>query len=429
MSEFDRRNSGAHGGGGSLSRKFKGKNGLSTKASFHQRKYYEFYALPKGENGRPYRYPFVNFDFAERCMYGRINRGHYSIQVDKANLVSLTSQTATTSDLRAINFVAAAFKGFVAEFKKAAIAGTIESDPYLYDIKPVRAHTDVDEIYTDYMSSIKGVFLNKFLTQERSEKIVDFDGFSKLFFEYVYEMSKTNPINKISYITSKYCGPMISGLSIDLTDLDASDDSDKELIINSNNFEFYQLVARKHGFSIDRNVPWRLTADIGSEAMLRYSSQFGASTDDAVLNNFFTVAGGKAITDLQKMAIDTYNSFVDSNPRLRVNKICKDGKTVSKYYERSRVTIQDVISKYPTYFWLDKYVDIRYNEQKEPVSPGELSSIKKTVRKLLKTATIKSVLSYVNGVIKDYDNFKGSFADRRLSRQEVKTGQKFNPTY
>jgi len=64
--------------------------------------------------------------------------------------------------------------------------------------------------------------------------------------------------------------PLSTGLCVEIDDKSYDNDAEKHRFINHPNFSFYKIAARKHGFMIDRNVPWRLVADVSSFKMREY---------------------------------------------------------------------------------------------------------------------------------------------------------------
>tara|TARA_R100000664_G_C2744219_1_gene132268 strand:- start:270 stop:1601 length:1332 start_codon:yes stop_codon:yes gene_type:complete len=379
-----------------------------------------------------YPRPVKDFNFAERVLYGRINKAHQPIFLKKSNLKTLRNDSSEGALLQAVDFVADSFNNFVTQWQGAATTGRLDlSDPYLTTIEPLRAFVDYDQKYNAYKADLRNTFIEVFVTKERNERITDFESFMKIFWDYILELSSAVPITKTSFVTSRFAGPMISGLCIEVADFDASNDADKERFINSLNFGFYKLFARNNGFSIDKQVPWRLVADIASPQMLQYSAPYGFNDESAILRNCYGVAGAQDILDLKEMAIDFYNVLVAKSPVLRIPaSLSYTSQCGDRYIRRSPVTIDQALSSYSLQFWVDKYIDIRYNEQKKPVSEGALSEIRKVVSRLIPYAQGERLaINYINSNIITFDNFRGSYAQRTLRRRNRETGENLHPTY
>jgi len=84
------------------------------------------------------------------------------------------------------------------------------------------------------------------------------------------------PVTYPAFIKSKYCPISVSGLAIEVADLDFNNDDAKiEQFIKSNNWEFYLNACASYGFMVDSRMPWRLVADIGQESGKRMSTALG----------------------------------------------------------------------------------------------------------------------------------------------------------
>ena len=410
--------------------RFNGNNRQRTARQFAERQNFSLNAYGRGENSF-HPQPIRDFNFAERVLYGRIDKSHDPIFLKTSNLSPLLGQPTEGNILQAVNFVSDAFAKFVLSFESQAIRGRLdENDEYIFNITPKKSYVEVKQLYQNYMISLRDVFIYNFLTRERKESIIDFNSFLNMFFQYIMETVETLPITKTSFITSKLAGPLISGLCIEIANLDASDDSIKEEFINSPNFGQYKLIARNHGFSIDKQVPWRLVADIASPAMLRFSAPYGGTTESLVLRNFYSRPGGDDLLNIKRMAIDFYNTLVSLEPEFTVptsfEELLRCGP---KVITRTPVSVDDVLLNYPDNFWIDKYIDIRYIEQKKPISSGALQELKKTSKNFFLIAPPTFTVYHINNTIKTFDNFQGSFARRTLDIQNSETGQNTQPTY
>ena len=410
--------------------RFNGNNSQSTLEQFIERGNFSFNAYGPGLDA-PYPQPIKDFNYAERILYGRINKAHDVIFLKKTNLVQIANQSPEGSILRAANFVAEAFSNFVSSFQTEANRGRLdEKDPYIYNIVPTRAYIDSKVLYEEYILSLRNVFIRNFLTKKRRENIINFDSFLKLFFQYIFETAETLPISKTAFIASHIAGPLVSGLCIEIANLDASDDSVKEKFINSPNFEYYKLIARNNGFSIDKQVPWRLIADIASTPMLRVASRYGAPTENKILNILFSRAGGDDLIQIKRMAVDFYNHLVSLEPSMVVPSSLNYSRSCGvQTITRDSMTLEELVTNYNQIFWIDNYINLRYVEQKKPVSEGALIQLKKESADLLQASSPLLAVYHINNTIKTFDNFQGSYARRVLDRQNFENDENLQPTY
>jgi hypothetical protein len=402
---------------------FQGKNKQTIKKLFYERLKYSSQAFPSNESLVGV---IKNFQFAERAMYGRINKEHIAISLNTSEMKTLKSTKDPKKQTMVVNFVADAFENFIIEFQKASISGKLDADdPYLFDVKAYRGFIDPVKGYRDYTSKIINIFNTKFLTKERRETINDFSSFFVLFSSYLSEISESLPITFGSYITSIYSGALNTGLAIHISDLDASNDSVKEEFINSTNFQFYKVTAEKHGFSINKNAPWILTADIASPSMLRYSSRYGFDSEDSILSGYYYKAYTKDIGNLKSLFYRAYSLLISEKPKnIKVNDFGMRNVTC-----RAELSLQEFGESYPDRKWVDFYVDIRYVEQHKPVSLAFMKIVKREAKSIQALSGTGAAQQYINTVIRGFDNHKGSFA-QKVAKQQFKKDKKITkPTY
>ena len=134
--------------------RFNGNNNQGTLRQFVERRNYSVNAYGSGGD-ELYPRPVRDFNYAERVLYGRINKAHDPIYLKTSNLVPLRDQPSEGASLRAVNFVADAFNTLVVQWAGAAASGKLDlSDPVLSTIVPVRAYRDYDEAYNNYKISL-----------------------------------------------------------------------------------------------------------------------------------------------------------------------------------------------------------------------------------------------------------------------------------
>ena len=403
---------------------FEGKNDLGSSELFYQRLKYSQQAFPRS-NASLYLHPVRDFSFAEYMLYGRINKNHNPISLLKNNLKKIEKVNNSRIEVTAVNFVADAFAQVVQEFQRASIQGKLDSsDPFLYDLKAYKGHVDLQVVYNNYKDSLKRVFFDVFLTDKRNQRILNFKSFVPIFLEYVAELVGSSVVTSTAFATTKFCPPSVSGLVISVSDLDPTNDEDKEAFITSPNFEYYLEVLKKHGFFVNKNRPWELVADIASPFMLQYAAAYGSNTENDVLRGYYQRLGGSGVEDLKRFAFDLYNElsltkrFVRTTVNNQKARVC-----------RKSIRFEDIDQIYTQNFWLDKYIDIRYAEQEFPISEGDIVSLKKDVPSYLATQGIRLTLALINDRLNGFANYNGSFSKIALGNEFARTGKKFNPTY
>lgn len=398
---------------------FQGKNGQNVKKQFFERLNYSVRAL-KGQDIAK------NFNFAERALYGRINKSHDIITINPAHLTEIKSRKNARKRIKAINFVSDAFESLVREANKAAFSGKLDpEDPYLYKLEAYQGFIDPINNFKLYNEKITNLFIETYLTQKRREEVNNFSSFFNLFSSFLLEIGHTLPITLNSFIASGFCNLLNTGLSIHIADLNASNDAEKEEFINSPNFAFFKLAAEKHGFSINKNVPWILVADIASPAMHRYSARYGFNDEDIILSGYFLKTHQRDVQNLQKLSFRTYQRFIAQSPK----NVIVSGLATRSRTCRVPISVQEFDRNHPDKNWVDIYIEIRYIEQGQPGSRARLDDIRRKAKDIQLTQGTASMQRYVNSSIRGFDNYGGSFAQAVQKINFSNTGTKTKPTY
>ena len=115
-------------------------------------------------------------------------------------------------------------------------------------------------------------FVGDFLPMgNKDRRIKNIDDFMKVFDEYIdVAVSLVGPTTFSGFLESTNLSPLMSGLMIEIGTEKYSDDLPKAYEYLDENFELVANIVGQYGFSIDRNIPWRLIADLRNPAMQEY---------------------------------------------------------------------------------------------------------------------------------------------------------------
>ena len=232
----------------------------------------------------------VDFNFGEKFLYGRVNKRFMPMYLEEfspARLVSLTDAQTDTNQ-QAINFVADAFKDLQNLFRKNVSKGKLSpDDPYLSDLKVYKSFANPIDEFVGHQASYTSAIETHFLQNEI--RVKDFNEFLFHLKPLLMKSVKRQPFTFSGFLKSLYCPINVSGLVIEIADLDYFDDNKKmEFFFRNENWEFYLNACRSFGFMVDRNIPWRLVADIGSTYMLEYAAPYRLEKTHRILNYAYT---------------------------------------------------------------------------------------------------------------------------------------------
>jgi hypothetical protein len=242
-----------------------GTNSSTAFAAFNERKYYRDWAYPP-----PSMIPTPINLWYDKPFFGRLDYDGNSITVKNEFLTKLAS---TDDSNFAVNFVAEAFQDLQTYYTVAANTGRITTEKTnLKVLEGKEGWVPLEKSYFSYIELLFKTFANGFMkVKGRDKKLITFNDFLKMFELFVDYALPAFPITKTAFIASKFCDPASSGLTIKIDTMGAGDDKKNyNKIINDPNFIFYTIAAQKFGFKIDKNMPSRLVADLGSPVMQQY---------------------------------------------------------------------------------------------------------------------------------------------------------------
>ncbi len=391
-------------------------------------------SLAQSSNALGYDTPSAMVDFtAEKFLYGRVNRVFTPIAMVKgqqrANLKTISAAQSQETNMRALNFVVDAFNGLAQQFNKCAMEGKIDNtDPFLSQLKAFRAFEDPVLRYQQYMIRYVALFKAN-VNSDPSKQIENFDQFQAAIMESVSLTGLTAPLTYTAFIKNRRCPITVSGLAIEIANLNATDDEEKVAqLLQSKNWDFFVNAAATYGFILDKNVPWRLVADIGSSAMLEYAAAYGLDTTDKILGTCYQPVGPYSAG---KFATELYNIYNKVIPATIVYSEECGGSVVMKQRVPDKYdSAQRLKSKYSEEHFISLYCNARFSEEESQFTEdqkhrlveevlgmarisGLSSAITKFERILNKTFDYVGSLSYYNNYAKLNDEQKEVAASER----------------
>ena len=366
-------------------------------------------------------YPNLIDFMAEKMMYGRVNRLFVPITIPQTRnkLKAFSSKSRTTQNLKALNFVVDAFNDLEQQFDKCRLLGKIDaSDPYLSSLKVYKAYVDPRRRYQKYISKLNNVLISD--PNIDSKNLKDFNMLADNMTKVMKNAGEVNPITYPAFIKSRKTPINVSGLAIEIANLDASNDNDKiNLFVNSKNWQFYLNTCRTYGFMVDKNVPWRLVADIGSQPMLEYAKKYNLNNTNQILINCYETAAYSYYNSFTQNMLDLYYTM---KPR-SINKLIEcNGKTKVKRIKPKEYKNTERLQKsYGQENFLVLYCKLRFSEEESQYTEEEMRSL---INETIQMSNIKSQSFAINRFEKnlnktfDYQGSMGYYVNNRKAQEE-----------
>jgi hypothetical protein len=369
---------------------FKGKNSIESSLTIAaERSSYNREALPEVSFLDK---SIVNFNFAERTLYGRVDQNLNVVVPNQQALKTIVSQASKTT-VTLINFVADAFSEFEKTFERARNSGKIrQNDPYLSFPQVYNAYQNPKDLYEKHISKIMRDFDETFRDET---KIVSPQDYFKEFLAYINRITPRFPISYTAWHRSKHSSMFTSGLAIDLAGLAIDDDELKERFISSENFDFYKNSCIKHGFSIVKNSPWVIISDLDSPASSLYHRNYAMSSISQIFSENFLLTSGLDIDYLKQNLFRSYNNFVNLFPYRKTFDIC-DKKLITNNEYRYTININKFNNIFNNNYIIEYYNNIRYFEEDTSFSVADRNKFSKNAKNLQKTFDISRAIGYIN---------------------------------
>tara|TARA_Y100001972_G_C7626489_1_gene314249 strand:+ start:147 stop:1364 length:1218 start_codon:yes stop_codon:yes gene_type:complete len=358
----------------------------------------------------------IDFYFAERYLYGRVDSLYLPIVVDTDRVPLATISTTNTEQtgLQALSFVVAAFNDLNQQFSKKQLSGQIDTtDPYLSVLEAKKGYQDPQFLYNEYINKIVEVAANS--VKEQNIKISNFNQFASFFDSFVSKMIGEMPLTFSGFVKSKYCPMNVSGLVIDISDQSFANDDEKiKNFKESKNWNFYLNACRSFGFYVDKSNPFRLIANIGSEEMLTYARNTSGCLFTSTIDILSSAYKPTYLNELQIFRTLMFNLYQLVKKPYIVYEMCnqtKTGTTIQKTVFPEELTVQQFNKKYSNQYFLKKYMSIRIKESKVKLETYEQKKIINDTLSILRTKNDIAAVSSFEKVIAETFNYSGSLTD------------------
>jgi len=308
----------------------------------------------------------VDFHFAEKLLYGRVNRNYVPMvyNPDFIRLKKFTASHSQDTSFAAINFVVDAFEGLARQFQKCAQLKKIDTtDPFLTSLRIYKAYENPKGLYDSYRKTYMVTLQRAFRSQ--NIQVRDFNEFTRELLKILSRTTKNNPFTMPGYIKSKSCPITVSGLAIEIADLDPRNDEEKiNKFLKSKNWAFYVNACSSYGFMVDEAVPWRLVADIGSfphkSAMFEYAENYGLQSTNAIIASAYAAAHLRYYPQFKSDMLKLYNMVRPAFVK-EVEEKC--GSAVVKRTPTISYTEESLSEKFSEAYFMKLYFQIRFYEE------------------------------------------------------------------
>jgi len=372
-----------------------GENAMPSREAYDARKMYKdvpyFIGLPS-----PLR------SLYEKLYFGRVDTFQNGILIKCDS--SLLKQISSRGDsVFALNFVADAFTDLRDHMRRLADHGLLNEASFYCKLSPMNGLERTQNRFTKFYklwSDAMGAQISS--DAHKRQKVVDFRTYVDALVSYMEARLLALPLTTTGFVVSNASTPMMSGISIEMAATNYAVDKPKvKNYILDPNFRYFVRAARKHGFYVDRNGPWKLVADPFSSPMLEYMSAYDV-TKDTFFSTYYDRTWTLDYDHLQKSLKAMYNQFVVEHPTVVIKSFgtvgCLSGEVIEKKVRR-QVTDQ-MIDELGDIYWLDLYFRIRALETNTKFT--NYSERFQTMTDVYRAVGREKAVKFINNEIKPY---------------------------
>jgi hypothetical protein len=322
----------------------------------------------------------VDFAFAEKALYGKVDRNFVSIEPNVlARFQRLPNSEGLAGSVEVMAFVADAFNSLSRHFQRSTQIGAIRrGDPYLSNLVAFDGYVKPSISYQDYLNTLVDAMSR--VKETKNANFKNFDEFIDFFVFFSKQVGKRYPVTKTGYIRSRFNSLMNSGLAIEVSDIVYQNDDEKiNAFVNSPNFEYYLNACNSYGFMVDMRAPWRIIADLDSVAMQGYASRYGYTNTDAILLTAFKKSHNSALREMPQQLLKAY-------------------------------TIEDINNLYNESYFIKLYCMLRFLEEEDKHTKAKQEQIITDTVNLSRVKDLRTALGYFERFVSQPFDYRGSLS-------------------
>jgi len=403
--------------------RFNGKNDTNqTKNLMAQRNNYNYGAYARDEDGLDIK-PITDFNFAERVYYGRVDPSLSPVYPDTQFIkaVPYVRQPETTPFL--MDFVADMFATLSEKFFRSCKLGQIpQNDPFFTDLVAYNAYLDPADDYRDYITTVLDTFNNDYLFAENREKDVKtVEQYVNHLVKFSEQLGPTFPLTFSGFMLSTQSSIFSTGLAVTIADLPADNDEIKDdLFIRNTTFPLFLNFAKETGFSVNKNVPYMLVADLESPITKRYMARYLIGSTQSAFSTRYKQTYTSDFDKLFDNIITSYRVFVNKKNYVKTLKPC-NGKTISETSYKENIN-NNVISRLISNnnLFINLYINIRNIEEDKPLNDNELMTFKRDMNQYIERYGRDEVVRLIAEKFTSVRKFKDGGVFSKVNKRNLK---------
>lgn len=162
---------------------------------------------------------------------------------------------------------------------------------------------------------------------------------------------------------------------------------------------------------VDRFVPWRLVADIGSADMLEYATAYGTPSTNSILFQGYDYTHLRYYNKFKFWLLQLYNQV--KLPIFTINEDCR-GATISTSFIPETYSKETLVAKYSEGYFLNVYCRIRFMEEESKFADHERENLIDDTMELYQAKGVAVALNKFEKIINKPFDYRGSMSYNRI---------------
>jgi len=356
----------------------------------------------------------MDFNREEKLLFGRIDTYHMPIVALQDSLRSLEYYNGSLP-VKTLGFVSRAFTALAKHFKTAATRGQIDAnDPYLGRLVAYKGYENPLTKYREYQNSWYYTLAKNI--KDSQHKIVDFSDLTNSLKEQLINQNKLkrHPWTFPAFMKSRLCPISCSGLAIEIADVNSfpcsNDDKKIGAFYESPNWKFYVNACNQYGFMIDMNAPWRIVADIDSEAMKRFAA---VNATQLIIRRHYRYAYPESFNSFDSDLLRLYNLCKSDRYTEKTN--CSESQV--KVILPKNYTLSQLQKEYSDEFFIELWLIFRFSEEESEFSKAKINMMTKSVISRYRSGKLDGGLFSFEKILNKPFDYVGSMTYNRKAAQ------------
>jgi len=380
----------------------------STYVLFQDRKKYKEVTLPSIEE-KFKKIPFADL-LEENILYGMVDSDNNIITPNNNSSNFLIVDVNEEKNEIVFDFVANAFEDLKKYLKNQVILGFISQDSPMHEMKVYKSFSPSEDLVINTNELLANSFKNYYIKNLMlNSKITDHKSFNKEFFKYLdsqtengISVTKTGIVLKTNFLN------LSSGLMLHISNKKADDDTVKyEDFLNTPEFDWYRDSCIRFGFKIDKNVPWRIIADLESPNMKKYMLKYKINNTKELFEKRYKKVHLEEIEHFKKFFYLSYKFYlIDNLPyNISYDKLCAKEISKENFKFRNLISEADFYKDFPDRYWLRMYFYFRNKETNRGLTQIEFDNIFRQASELIRLNKKEDALNYINDFFKKFEEY------------------------